>query len=365
MKPDAINSLESNVTILHPNYMLVKEKILGHIFMGRNGYVLFVVGPSRVGKTRLCSHIISDLKKRISDNEIQGYSKPIFITATANPSKTSLWISIYRMLLEKMGDDSYNEKMPHELNVERRKSALKVRGRRHISLDDMKKLLIARVNHYKPLCIFIDEISWVAISGGPISQLLSATFLHEMASILNTKIVLFGTCGATDLLNLNEQLSLRTERVFFDRYRNNKKDIDVFMKTAKEILDACGIKYDRAIMDDKKTLYECSLGCIGEFSAWVQKSISSMMLDNADFLTMKHMLAGVAEYDRLYTAEKKIREFESYCKYAGQLFSLEKFGGESVLQADHKESNSKKIKSKPGKRHPVNDRTGDLFSMLP
>lgn len=271
--------------IAHRNYERAFSGSVAAVTAAIPGELVCVVGPSRVGKTRLQRELASMIigaagrdgrmpvvsvvaknltnrarfrTKEFTEEMLQALQHPIY--GVARPDDR--WgIDLYRLL----GDTSEGTL------IKALTRAFKIRGTKYLFVDETQHTRYAEGHDWEAAAV-LD--SWKCLA-------------EETGLVL----VVIGAYPLIDVLQLCPHLLGRKHQVHFPRYGAIEDDLTVWDQiletyTARLRLPP-GVK---TLREWRSLLYPPSFGCIGSLEGWLRSSLGAAAAQNAEFLTKEHLL---------------------------------------------------------------------------
>ncbi len=364
-------------TMAHPKLKEMHEKLIRAIREPGGASLLFILGPTGVGKTtlisRLAQQIVSDLQPQLEqDRERMAVAG---MEAEAPTHGNYDFKQHFKRALEALGEILINHKIDMSQRVieANRQGCLivDVKG----SAAALRGSLEESLRRRRPAAFFIDEAHHLGkVSGGRKFQ----DHLDVIKSLANlTKIthVLVGTYELFLLLNLSDQLSRRSLTFHFDRYRAGRpSDVKTFQNIIWNFQQRLPFPRQQDLRLHGEYLMERSLGCIGILKGWFLRAADAALEARDKTLALEHLKQhepSDAEWRSIATVmlegEESLRESEA------ELNSLRVRLREDTLtaRADKNESQEdhaqltagtamgkRQARRRPGERHPRREPVG-------
>jgi energy-coupling factor transporter ATP-binding protein EcfA2 len=227
------------------------------------------------------------------------------------------------------------------------------------------------LNHRRPKIFFIDEAHHLlaVASGRKLTDVPEA-----IKSLANITQILHGLIGTYDLLTLHDigdQLSRRSIYVHLPRY--NAEFIE-----DREIWQSIIWNFQRQIPTDEppdflshwEYLYSRSLGCVGILKNWSRNALGEALNENASTVTLKHLEKRALSVGQCRNILKHIKEGEArYAEIEGKIEELyqdlglrrppiSKQSYTKDSEPKYQDVESKKRKKSVGIRKPTRDAVG-------
>jgi energy-coupling factor transporter ATP-binding protein EcfA2 len=355
-------------TIAHPHLAEVYRRLRTEIATVEPGTLLFVFGPSGIGKTTLLQRLAQKVTEEMSAALAEDVSRIPLVTVEALSPETGNfnWKDFYRRLLLKLDEPCLDRKLIPWLQT--------------AEYDEQKQLLLGSrtagtvyrytaeqvLRHRRPVALCIDEAQHLAnvTSGRRLQSQLDC--IKSLSNLTGIPIVL---CGHYELLafrNLSAQLSRRSVDLHFRRYR---ADDEVERQAFKNVVwsFACHLPLAETpdLVAQWETLYERSLGCVGVLKLWLAKALAAALADGGQRLTQRHLTETALSLSRCDKLLAELREGENLLheapEAAQQLRGRLGLPGGALHPAGTGEAEARHPGYKnpqPGKRQPKRDPIG-------
>jgi AAA domain len=276
-------------TMAHPHLNKAYQNILDAIYKVPGTSLIFVVGPTGVGKSTLLYRMEQKIIERnLADLEIDRGKIPIFGVESKSPELSQFeWKDFYIRLLEAINEPSIDKKIVyHDKSVNRSNSK-----------SQWRLAVESALKNRRPDAFYIDEAHHLAqlSSGQKLKD--QPEVLKSLANLGKVKIIPAGTYDLLQLTDLGDQLCRRTKIVHFPRYRASVEDErEKFKSIVKALQIHLPLQTQPDLVGSWEFLYERSLGCVGILKDWLSETLY-------DALTKKKPAATISIKD----LEKKAR----------------------------------------------------------
>lgn len=309
------------------------------------GDVVSIVGPSRVGKSRLFEYVENALLPR----DLPVGQMPLVRVRVINKSRHSMFSTkdYARELLEKLGNPLYSTKdksgdaftqqllrlqrIPEDILTAAMMEALRSRDTKYLCFDETQEML--------------------QIHGGEKAACAAVNAYKGIAEELGIVLVFIGTYPILRLLELSPHVIGRTHEVHVQRYRTTPEDVQEFVALLRAFSTMLGYSKDEdGLCEWAPFLYQHSLGCVGILNAWLRRAASRAFVTKApislDILRKEKLSA-----PKLDVIRREIVDGEEYM-----------FRGQST-EPNAVSEGAKRIEKRKGrpfqanpKRHPIGGR---------
>jgi hypothetical protein len=291
--PEARLGYFKSFTIAHP---LLKEAdaALKQAIQEPAGWsLIFVYGPTGVGKTTLRRRVEKQLKESMMEalRQNPGLVPVVSMEAAAPDSSQFSWKDYYRRALLALDEPLIDQKLT--CNV--RSSFHNVRDTFGRALTDpraagleLRLALESALIHRRPAAFFVDEAQHLAKmkSGRKLQDQLDS--IKSLASLTNTVHILVGTYELLPFRNLSAQLSRRSIDIHFPRYRAERSDdYTAFRNVLFTLQRHLPLPGESDLLPHLEYCYERSIGCVGLVKDWLTRGLSLAMNQGANAVSRK------------------------------------------------------------------------------
>jgi hypothetical protein len=352
-------------TIAHPHLAEVYRRLRDEMTAVDPGSLIFVCGPSGIGKTTLLHRVEQKLTEEMRPELEQDLNRVPIVTVEALSPETGNfnWKDFYRRLLIKLDEPCIERKVaPYMQTAEYQRQ-------KQMFIGDKPAGAVLRhsaeqvLKHRRPVALCIDEAQHLAsiTSGRKLQNQLDC--IKSLSNATGIPIVL---CGHYELLifrNLSAQLSRRSVDIHFRRYRaDDKKELQAFKNVVWSFERHLPLEEEPDLIGQWDYLYERSLGCVGVLKLWLSKALAAALKDGGRRLSSEHLQKTALSVSRCEKLLSDLREGESLLsepKDAPHQFRIR-------LGLDSTPNRSKEVektatprqKPLPGRRHPSRDPIG-------
>lgn len=269
------------VTIAHPHLLVARQQLMAAITDSAENSLVFVVGPTGVGKTTLRAKIESDLTAGFTANlqDDRGRWPVVSVEAVAPESGNFSWKDHFKRLLEVMREPLIDYKLgrngkPRDLN----KITFPVDLTSRTSGAEYQYAVEQALRYRRPAAVLIDEAQHLAKMSSGRRLLDQLDVIKSIANRSGTPHVLVGTYELLAFRNLNGQLSRRSTDVHFSRYRADRQDeAAVFVNVVRSLAAQLPLPEPPDLAKEWEYLYERSIGCVGILKDWLVRTLSSVL----------------------------------------------------------------------------------------
>jgi energy-coupling factor transporter ATP-binding protein EcfA2 len=356
-------------TIAHPHLADVYQQLRDELATVAPGSLIFVCGPSGIGKTTLLRRIEQKLLKEMKPELEQDPCRlPLVMIEALSPETGNFnWKDFYRRLLIKLDEPCIDKKVVPGLWRNEIEDSRYVGIHRKAGVAEFRHAVEQALKYRRPVAVCIDEAQHLArmASGRKLQDQLDC--IKSLANLTGVPIVL---CGHYELLvfrNLSAQLSRRSIDIHFRRYRaDEKSELRIFKNVIWSFERHLPLGEEPDLVEQWDYLYERSLGCVGVLKLWLVKGLSAALKDGGRKLTLQHLNKTAPSVIRCEKMLSDLREGEDMlaepleARHQLRLqLGLEPAPNRSIAEVGEKsKATVAKPKRHPGQRHPTRDTVG-------
>lgn len=272
-------------TVAHPLLKEADAALKRTIQEPAGGSLIFVLGPTGVGKTTLRLRVEQHLKEAflLQAKEDVGHIPVVAVEAVAPDSGSFNWKDYYRRALRALEEPL----LRHKINYGEQ-DVYSVAGRAVGS--ELRYALEQALRFRRPAVVMIDEAQHLTkmASGRRLSDQLDS--LKSLASLTGCLHVLIGTYELLPCRNLSAQLSRRSMDIHFRRYHSSDpKDVEAFQRVLFSFQRQLPLAEEPQLWRDWEFCYARSIGCVGVLKDWLTRGLAAALEEGATTLTRKHM----------------------------------------------------------------------------
>jgi hypothetical protein len=352
-----------NVTIGHPHLANARERLLTAIEDADRDSLIFVYGPTGVGKSTLRISVMNTIiSKLLPDLEVDRGRIPIVGLELPAPGPGSFnWSDTFQRLLHKMNEPLVEFKIapPTEL----RRIIIPNAGKSSASTYRYayEQALAAR----RPVAVLLDDAQY--LNKVPSARLLDQLDLvKSIASYVQIPHVLFGTYELLMLRNLSGQISRRSLDIHLPRYKAGRSDRDIFANVVMTFALKMPVEECPNLLEHLDYLMERSAGCVGILKTWLEQSLTEALRLGKKTVTKEHLERRAYSDEALTKIFMEMAEGEDTLLEGGGQYSIQKKrlalpsqGSTSDTAHAIKDRTHRKSRMyTPGQRNPTRDSIG-------
>ena len=361
-----------NCTVVHPHLKKAYEEFRDAVNNPGGASIIFLFGPTGVGKTTLLRQII---KVMVSEKTARLERDPNYLpVATAEaraPESGSFdWKAYYQSILTSLSElPASDYPIPSRSRLKKSKSDQRNIGSSNSHLSTLREQVIVNIQHRELVVFLTDEAQRFSKLASSSRQQVQMDALQSMASMTNTLHGLFGTYELLEFRNLSGQLSRRSIDIHFPRYQADcDSDLVEFQRVLKSFGEKMTLEQTPELEIHWEFFYERSIGCVGILKDWLTQAYRKALHESASTLSEHHWqpyapsIAQCLQIAAEAIEGEKAFEFESpevsllrqKLGLSRASFSTISSGTSSVV------ASSKKTKGRPGVRQPNRDVIGEI-----
>jgi hypothetical protein len=276
------------VTVAHPHLLAARERLMAVLSDAPRNSVIFVLGPTGVGKSTLRARVKNDLTNTFALQLEKDFALLPVVSIEAEAPDTGIfsWRDHFKRQLDAMREPLINYKLD-------RKGKPWGLGRPPFPFDcgprssgaDYQYSVEQAVRFRRPVAVLIDEAQHLTKVGSGRRLEDQLDVIKSIANHTLTPHVLIGTYDLLSFRNLSGQLSRRSLDVHFSRYRVDRPgEAAIFRNVVRSFASHLPVNDLDEFAADWEFLYERSVGCVGILKDWLAQALSAMLRRGANQL---------------------------------------------------------------------------------
>jgi hypothetical protein len=354
-------------TVAHPRLQEVDAILQRVIAEPVGSSLIFVYGPTGVGKTTLRLRIEQRLKEEFlaSAESDEGRLPVVSVEAIAPDYGSFNWRDYYTRALLALVDPLVERKINEGVWVTYRNSLGHYVGQ--TVNNELRHRMEQALRHRRPSAMLIDEAQHFTKMGSGKKLIDQLDCLKSLASQTGCVHVLIGTYELLPCRNLSAQLSRRSLDIHFPRYRaDHPPDVTAFQRVVFSFQRHLPLEQEPELWSDWEYLYTHSIGCIGVLKDWFVRALNEALSEGAPTLTRKHLEQHAWSLDQCEKMMQEAMEGEMELTEKPEARTrLRRMMGLSEPQTNLQGESSKESPSPStakgvsvGRRNPVRDKVG-------
>lgn len=353
-------------TVAHPQLMDTKERLLAAIQNAEPNSLVFVFGPTGVGKTTLRLKTEQLLTAELSEQleQDRGRLAVVSVEAIAPDSGSFSWGDHFKRLLQEIDEPLVDYKRDEARSVSLRSPA-----RPKPTTGDYRYAVEQALRFRRPAAVMIDEAQHLAKITSGRRLLDQLDVIKSIANRTQTVHVLYGTYDLLAFRNLNGQLSRRSIDVHFPRYRAEvADDRKAFIGVLRSFTQQLPLAEAPDLASDWEFLYERSVGCVGVLKQWLVRALSAVLRKGEATLsrrTLESQALSVSQIDKILSeaneGEMRLTDGMEAASRLRERLGLSSYAGnrrEADRSTQAEPAPTPRRRNRPGQRRPVRDIIG-------
>ena len=253
--------------------------------------IYLLVGPSGCGKSTLLKRIEAEILKRYaSEMEADpGFIPVVYAQLTAPQDGNFNWKDFFSRLLEKFNDILIGKKVI--LRPEAVLDDETIINIRALVREELRRAVRIAFESRQTKFLLLDEASHLLITKSSLPARVQYELIKSVAQELKIPIILAGDYSLLGILELNGQLTRRTEIIHLPRYLvpelldpSNPHGVS-FRNSVFTLLEAIPIKKEEGLIKHVDYFYQYSLGTIGLLKQWLNRALWNALMTDDKILT--------------------------------------------------------------------------------
>lgn len=344
--------------VAHPHLKETHRQLWQAIRQPTGASLIFVFGPTGVGKTTLRCRIEQQLWEagRPAIEQDPGHIPVVGLEVAVADADSFRWRDYYKRALMALDEPMIEHKIgPDNL---RHNGAEPRNIGQHKVTSELRWALEQALRYRRPAAFIVDEAQHFKKIASGRRLLDQMDTLKSLANLTGTVHVLIGTYELLGFAQLSAQLDRRSYEIHFPRYH---MDIPEEMLAFKRILLTfqrhLPLAGEPDLVAQVEYFYERSVGCVGVLKDWLTRALATALEDGQGTLTQTILEQQAMPARKLLRMAREIREGEETLIANGRTQTeLRSLLGMPVESAQHHNSPSPR---EVGKRNPVRDLVGN------
>lgn len=257
--------------IPHPRYERVERQLFTQLSMGSPGSVVLLIGPTRVGKSRL----IKRVAEQLTIGEVENDDKPVVTIEAATTLDGRFSMKHFTMrALEELAHPLVDA---HGLKLRLRESETQLRIK-------LEKALRFRKTRY----LNVDEGHHMLRTS---RARVAADALDSLKCLANTTGVVLLLAGGYELFTAglaSAHLTARMRVIEFGRYRNEGQDERDFLGIMNGLDAHLPWRSGQSLLTHAPFIQLGTLGCLGLLLQWINAALCEMAACGEERLDLAH-----------------------------------------------------------------------------
>lgn len=345
-----------NKVIAHPHLIKTHQKVWQAIHQLTPGSLIFVFGPTGVGKTTLRSRIEQQLWEaaRPIFEQNAGHIPVVGMEVAAADADSFRWRDYYKRALVALDEPMIDKKILPEYPLP---------GERKPQLNHDRKLtselrwaLEQALLHRQPKAFIDDEAQHFGKIAGGRRFLGHMDTLKSLANLTKVTHVLIGTYELFGFADWSAQLDRRSYEIHFPRYNITvSEELEAFKNVLLTFQRHLPLVAQPDLVVKAEYLYERTVGCVGVLKELLNRALATALHSEKQIITQKILEHHILPIRKLQHMAQEIAEGERDFMDNGDTTSLRSLLGLSKEPAAQAKHNSVQ---NVGERSPTRDSVG-------
>jgi hypothetical protein len=292
-------------TVAHPALKQADQAVWNTLREPAGASLVFVFGPTGVGKTTLLAQIEKRLMEMAAAGgaDQRGHCPVLRLDAVSPALNHFKWGDYYQRALLLLQEPSvqytldYHRPLP---NVSRTPMQREVRS--VLRSTDTAALRLAfeqTLKRRSPRAILIDDAEHIAKAARGSKLLDQLDHLKSLAIMTQTVHVLVGTYDLLVVRNLSAQLSRRSVDIHFSRYRaTDESEMRAFKSVLWAFQRNLPLEEEPDLLQQRKYCYERTVGCVGVLKDWLTRVLAEALETGAKTISRSLLEQHALSVDR-------------------------------------------------------------------
>jgi len=354
-------------TMAHPQLMDAKERLIAAIQNAEPNSLVFVFGPTGVGKTtlRLKTEQILTAQLREALEQDRGRLAVVSVEAVAPESGSFSWRDYFKRLLQEIDEPLTDYKRELQTESVAQRSA----SRPKPTAGDYRYGVEQALRFRRPAAVMIDEAQHLAKIASGRRLLDQLDVIKSIANRTQTVHVLYGTYDLLAFRNLNGQLSRRSVDVHFPRYRAEfADDRKAFIGVLRSFAQQLPLEETPDLANHWEFFYERTIGCVGVLKQWLVRSLSAVLRQGEATLSrsiLESQALSISQIDKILSeaseGETRLTDGMEAASRLRERLGLDSDAGNRRAAdpaTETEPASAPRARNRPGQRRPVRDIVG-------
>jgi hypothetical protein len=283
----------------HPLLLSAYEELRCAIRDSNPGSIIYLCGPTGVGKTTLLEHISEHLKAITLTTLAEDRERIPIITSllVAPTTGTFDWKDYFKRLLTELEEPL----VEHKLEIERwgqqrlddfgsSESNLQLIGSEKPATRALRIATERTLKRRRPFALLLDDAQYLGVTTSGRQLLNHLNIIKSLVDKSETTHVLCGTYELNPLRNLNGQLSRRSIDIHFGRYHaDHPSHRQQFLNVLYTFQQHLPLAETPDLVSRWDYFYERTIGCVGVLKDWLTRALAMALEDDRPSLELTYL----------------------------------------------------------------------------
>lgn len=292
--------------VRHPHLATADQGVLDVIEDRGDTVLVFLFGPTGVGKSTLLARVRRVLIERASERMAREPDHvPIVPIVAETPERGPFsWTDLYRAGLEALDEPGIDWKVDPD------RAARRAVGRPRATASDLRRALASVIAARHVPVVTIDDAQHIGIVGSGRRLVDQLDHLKSFADASGALFVLAGTYELLRFRNLSDQLGRRSADVHLSRYGPSGREREAFDAIVDHLVERLPLPITLSV-HVRDELYAGSLGCVGPLKGWLYRAARAAINADAPRVTATHLRSSAIGGGARRTMAQAIADGES------------------------------------------------------
>jgi hypothetical protein len=344
--------------VAHPRLKETHQKLWQAIQQPAGSSLIFVFGPTGVGKTTLRCRLEQQLWEagQLAIEKDPGHIPVVGMEVAVADADSFRWRDYYKRALVALDDPLIDHKtLP--AHILRERVDLRGSGQYKVT-SELRWALEQGLRHRRPTAFIVDEAQHFKRMTSGRRLLDQMDTIKSLANLTGITHVLIGTYELLSFAQLSAQLDRRSCEIHFPRYHIDiPEEMLDFKRTLLTFQRHLPLMGEPDLVAQSEYFYEHSVGCVGVLKDWLTRALATALEDGQETFTKAVLERQALPTRKLLRMAREIREGEEILTPNSHAQTeLRSLLGMSTEYAENHVSHSAR---KVGKRNPVRDLVGN------
>lgn len=281
-----------NKVVAHPRLKEAHQMLIQAINQPANASLIFVFGPTGVGKTTLRRRVEQQLLQEALPVLAQdpGCCPVVSLEAVAPESGNFNWKEYYTRALTALDEPLLAHKCHYDVPGIYHDDEGRLVITQGVLIAKLRRALEQCLRHRRPAAFIVDEAQHLQKMASGRRLLDQMDTIKSLAGMTGTVHVLVGTYELLTLTDLSAQLSRRSLDIHFPRYRADcAGDVTAFKSVLLTFQRHLPLPQEPDLVGRYDYFYEHSVGCVGVLKNWLDRTLAAALADDLATLTPAYL----------------------------------------------------------------------------